>query len=115
MGTLGNGVIWHCGGTQPAGAQCHTGGGGRWGGRDEGHSDMGMYGDMWWRYGAEMGFGAHCHPAALEVAVLNAGRDGEWQILHRTQWCFGVRAQRGCWRRSVWRANKARGGSVGLV
>lgn len=28
---------------------------------------MGMYGDMWWRYGAEMGFGAHCHPAALEV------------------------------------------------
>lgn len=54
----------------------------RWG-RDEGHSDMGMYGDMGWRCGAEMGLvRVHCHPAALEVAVLNAGRDGKWQTLH---------------------------------
>lgn len=78
MGTLGNGVIWHCGQQECSATQGDVE---RWG-RDEGHSDMGMYGDMGWRCGAEMGLGVHCHPAALEVAVLNAGRGGKWQTLH---------------------------------
>lgn len=51
MGTLGNGVIWHCGGTQPAGAQCHIVGGGRWGAE--------MRGTVTWGYmeicGGDMG------------------------------------------------------------